>query len=270
MGEQGSAKTSTVLHSGLEPELLSGVTHQDVTVAPTRTANVWLAKNTVFVEPGASLLVEQSRWVRLVRRLRPGSLKSAIGGNAHAPRAAVVCVNAEMFTQQGSADYFAHVSKNTHARLGDIAQTLGISFPVYVRPKSDQLTAPANLPPSLDRTATTTTIEGPPAAEIIANWNLARNATISPDYASGQDVTKAFVEHIKKIKPDTEIEVLFREDGQTLFLIDFKLLNAPDAKGDKAPKNGKMDGGKSKPADATDAPKAGAEDATDGPGAKKQ
>jgi type VI secretion system protein ImpL len=132
MGEQGSAKTSTVLQSGLEPELLSGVTHQDVTVAPTRTANVWLAKNTVFVEPGASLLGEQSRWVRLVSRLRPGSLKSAIGGNTHAPRAAVVCVNAEMFTQQGSADYFAQVSKNTHARLGEIAQTLGISFPVYV------------------------------------------------------------------------------------------------------------------------------------------
>jgi branched-chain amino acid transport system substrate-binding protein len=30
-------------------------------------------------------------------------------------------------------------------------------------------------------------------------------ATIAPDYAYGQDVAKAFVEHIKKIKPEVEI-----------------------------------------------------------------
>ena len=132
LGEQGTAKTSTILNSGLEPELLAGVAHQDNQVAPTRTANFWLAKNTIFAEAGAQLLAEQSRWVRLVRRLNPGSLKSAIGGNAQAPRAAVVCVNAEVFTQQGAAEYFATVSRNTQARLGEVSQALGISFPVYV------------------------------------------------------------------------------------------------------------------------------------------
>ena len=30
---------------------------------------------------------------------------------------------------------------------------------------------------------------------------MTKIATISPDYAYGQDVTKAFVEHLKKIKP---------------------------------------------------------------------
>ena len=132
LGEPGTAKTSTILNSGLEPELLAGVAHQDNQVAPTRTANFWLAKNTIFAEAGAPLLAEQSRWVRLVRRLKPGSLKSAIGGNAHAPRAAVVCVNAEVFTQQGAAEYFATVARNTQARLGEVSQALGISFPVYV------------------------------------------------------------------------------------------------------------------------------------------
>ena len=43
-----------------------------------------------------------------------------------------MCVNAEMFTQQGAADYFATVAKTTQERLGDISQALGISFPVYV------------------------------------------------------------------------------------------------------------------------------------------
>ena len=106
--------------------------HQDNTVAPTRTANLWLAKNTIFTEAGSQLLTDRSRWVKLIRRLRPGSLKSVVGGNAQAPRAAVVCVNAEMFTQQGASDYFATVAKTTQERLGEISQALGISFPVYV------------------------------------------------------------------------------------------------------------------------------------------
>jgi branched-chain amino acid transport system substrate-binding protein len=72
-------------------------------------------------------------------------------------------------------------------------------------PKTDQLTAPANLHPYVFRTASNTTIEGRTAAEIVAKWGLKRIATISPDYAYGQDVTKAFVEHLKKIKPDIEI-----------------------------------------------------------------
>jgi branched-chain amino acid transport system substrate-binding protein len=72
-------------------------------------------------------------------------------------------------------------------------------------PKTDQLTAQANLHPYVFRTASNTTIEGRTAAEIVAKWPVKRIATISPDYAYGQDVTKAFVDHIKKIKPDVEI-----------------------------------------------------------------
>lgn len=78
---------------------------------------------------------------------------------------------------------------------------------VFIAPitKTDQLTAPANLHPYVFRTASTTTIEGRSAAEIVAKWNVKRVGTMSPDYAYGQDVTKAFVDHLKKIKPDVEI-----------------------------------------------------------------
>ncbi|HKU98002.1 MAG TPA: ABC transporter substrate-binding protein [Vineibacter sp.] len=72
-------------------------------------------------------------------------------------------------------------------------------------PKTDQLTAPANLHPYVFRSASNTTIEGRTAAEIVAKWPVTRIATIAPDYAYGQDVTKAFVEHLKKIKPGVEI-----------------------------------------------------------------
>jgi branched-chain amino acid transport system substrate-binding protein len=72
-------------------------------------------------------------------------------------------------------------------------------------PKTDQLTAPDKLHPYVFRVASTTTIEGRSAAEIMAKWPVTKVATISPDYAYGQDVTKAFVEHLKKLKPSVQI-----------------------------------------------------------------
>jgi branched-chain amino acid transport system substrate-binding protein len=72
-------------------------------------------------------------------------------------------------------------------------------------PKTDQLTAADKLHPYVFRVAATTTMEGRSAAEIIAKWPVKRIGTMSPDYAYGQDVTKAFVEHLKKIAPQMEI-----------------------------------------------------------------
>jgi len=79
---------------------------------------------------------------------------------------------------------------------------------VFIAPitKTDQLTAPANLHPYVFRTASTTTTEGRSAAEVMAKWTqVKRVATISYDYAYGQDVTKAFVAHLKKLRPDITI-----------------------------------------------------------------
>jgi len=72
-------------------------------------------------------------------------------------------------------------------------------------PKTDQLTAKENLHPYVFRVAANTTMEGRSAAEIIAKWPVKRIGTMSPDYAYGQDVTRAFVEHLKKIAPHMEI-----------------------------------------------------------------
>jgi len=72
-------------------------------------------------------------------------------------------------------------------------------------PKTDQLTAPDKLHPYVFRVAANTTMEGRSAAEIVAKWPVTRVATIAFDYAYGQDVTKAFVEHIKKLKPSVQI-----------------------------------------------------------------
>jgi branched-chain amino acid transport system substrate-binding protein len=72
-------------------------------------------------------------------------------------------------------------------------------------PKTDQLTAADKLHPYVFRIAANTTMEGRSAAEIVAKWPVTKVATIAFDYAYGQDVTKAFVDHIKKIKPSVEI-----------------------------------------------------------------
>ena len=72
-------------------------------------------------------------------------------------------------------------------------------------PKTDQLTAADKLHPYVFRIAANTTMEGRSAAEIVAKWPVTKVATIAFDYAYGQDVTKAFVDHIKRIKPSVQI-----------------------------------------------------------------
>ena len=46
IGDRGTAKTSTILQSGIEPELLAGQVYQDNAVTPTRTANIFYARGT--------------------------------------------------------------------------------------------------------------------------------------------------------------------------------------------------------------------------------
>jgi branched-chain amino acid transport system substrate-binding protein len=122
---------------------------------------------------------------------------------------------------KGNADEAVRVSRelilreNVDFLVGTLTSAEGPAVSVVAKenkivfiapiPKTDQLTAPDKLHPYVFRVAATTTMEGRSAAEIVAKWPVKRIATISPDYAYGQDVTRAFVEHLKKIKPGVEI-----------------------------------------------------------------
>jgi branched-chain amino acid transport system substrate-binding protein len=122
---------------------------------------------------------------------------------------------------KGNADEAVRVSRelilkeNVDFLVGTLTSAEGPAVSVVAKenkivfiapiPKTDQLTAADKLHPYVFRVASTTTIEGRSAAEIVAKWPVKRVATISPDYAYGQDVTKAFVEYLKKVKPDVEI-----------------------------------------------------------------
>jgi type VI secretion system protein ImpL len=132
IGETGSTKTSLMIHSGLEPELIGGQVFQDTAVVPTRSANLWFARRSIFVEAGGRLMADNAGWHRLMRRLRPGKLATAFGKGQQAPRAAIVCFDCESFVRAGSTDAVAAASRGLHARLAGVSQELGISLPVYV------------------------------------------------------------------------------------------------------------------------------------------
>jgi len=122
---------------------------------------------------------------------------------------------------KGNADEAVRVSRelilkeNVDFLVGTLTSAEGPAVSVVAKenkivfiapiPKTDQLTAPDKLHPYVFRVASNTTIEGRSAAEIVAKWPASRIATISPDYAYGQDVTKTFVEYLKKIKPSVQI-----------------------------------------------------------------
>jgi branched-chain amino acid transport system substrate-binding protein len=122
---------------------------------------------------------------------------------------------------KGNADEAVRVSRelilkeNVDFLVGTLTSAEGPAVSVVAKenkivfiapiPKTDQLTAKDKLHPYVFRVAANTTMEGRSAAEIVAKWPVTKIATISPDYAYGQDVTKSFVEHMKKIKPSVQI-----------------------------------------------------------------
>ena len=68
IGDQGATKTSVMMNSGLEPELLAGQVYQGNEIASTGSANVWFARNSIFVEAGGRLLANAGSWSSFVQR----------------------------------------------------------------------------------------------------------------------------------------------------------------------------------------------------------
>ncbi|HEV1288365.1 MAG TPA: ImcF-related family protein [Bryobacteraceae bacterium] len=131
IGDKSTAKTSTILNSGLDPELLAGQVYQDNAVAPTRAANIFFARGTVFVEAGGALMANPQSWTALVKKLQPSRLKS-MGASGQAPRGVLLCFDLETFTRAGATDAITNATRYLQARLGEISEILGISYPVYV------------------------------------------------------------------------------------------------------------------------------------------
>ena len=132
LGPAGSTKTTTVVRSGLDPELLAGDVFRGETVAPTAGVNLWFAQNTVVVEAGGRLVEDASGWRQLVRALRPRSLRSALTGRPQSPRLALVCFGCDEFYKAGSGEAVPAAARLLRARLGEAAAEFGVRLPTYV------------------------------------------------------------------------------------------------------------------------------------------
>jgi type VI secretion system protein ImpL len=132
LGETGAGKTSAMDQSGLDAELLAGQVYQESSIVPTRVANLWFARKTVFVEAGGPLLDDAGSWVRLVKHFVPSRFRSVFGGASLAPRAAIVCVDCEKLVREAALDKVVAQARKLRARLEELSYHMGVSLPVYV------------------------------------------------------------------------------------------------------------------------------------------
>jgi type VI secretion system protein ImpL len=132
LGEAGSAKTSIIAHSGLEPELLAGHAFNDSFVAPTRSLNLWLTRNVVFVDSAGKMLSDEASRRRIFHKFGPAGVRSVIRGAAPPPRAVVLTLDCETFLQPGASELLASKARSLENALGDLTQELGTGVPVYV------------------------------------------------------------------------------------------------------------------------------------------
>ena len=120
------------MQSGLDAELLAGQVYQANELAPTRHANIWFAKKTIFVEAGGPLMENPVGWMRLVKRLVPRGFPALFRRGGGVPRAAVVCFDCETLTREVLPETIAGKARKLRARLDELSHQMGISLPVYV------------------------------------------------------------------------------------------------------------------------------------------
>src|SRR5207302_803220 len=82
----------------------------------TRGANIFFARENVFVEAGGGLMGNPTAWKGLVEKLRPGRLK-ALGKNVQAPRAVLLCFDLEAFARPGAAEQIQAAAPHLQQRL---------------------------------------------------------------------------------------------------------------------------------------------------------
>jgi type VI secretion system protein ImpL len=205
LGDPNSAKTTSVLRSGLDPELLSGQVYRDENVLPTPTANFWYTKQGLLVEAGEALRRRPGLWKILVRRTRPKLYSLALGARP-ALRAAVVCISCKSFTGTGASESVTALARNLNLSLRLIAQELGTDLPVcVVFTKLDRVPGFAEYV----RHLTTEEISAPLGVSLASN-NIARGL-----YA--EEATPAFASSLDRLffsLGQYRMEVLGRESEQ--------------------------------------------------------
>ena len=150
IGPENSGKTSTFLHSGLEPVTLAGQATSSGQSIPTRLGNIWLAKNALFVElAGRTFSGDLGRWVSLLRVLHGQSptpvwrrLVEETNSGLQLHGIIAFC-DAKEFTAVSSPqgrENRDRQGRHWHERMTAISEVFGVEFPVYLLvTKSDSI-----------------------------------------------------------------------------------------------------------------------------------
>ena len=120
LGEAGSAKTSLVMRSGLDPELIAGSAPREGDVSSTPVLNLWFTRQAAILEAGEMVRQAPGALQRMIARTRPKAYRSSSPA-----RAAVVCVSMEQFLVADAATSSVASARNIAAQLREISRLLG-------------------------------------------------------------------------------------------------------------------------------------------------
>ena len=132
IGPADSAKTSTIIRSGLDPDLLAGEVLRGDAIVATRGVNLWYCNKAVLLEAGGRLVADGGRFSRLVRYVQPSRVGAVLSSGRQAPRIAIVCLSVEDLLRPGGGEQVMTHARELRARLLEVSQKLGIRLPVYV------------------------------------------------------------------------------------------------------------------------------------------
>lgn len=132
VGAPASAKTSVVVQSGQESELLAGKVMDNGAVAPTTSANLWFSNGWVFAEYGGARLGDTAGFQRLLRQLQPSGIASWLGRQKQAPRALVAVIDCEWFYQPDAVSRTTALARQLQEQFLAAAEIWGSRVPVYV------------------------------------------------------------------------------------------------------------------------------------------
>lgn len=131
IGPTGTGKTSVILHSGLDPELLAGQVYQGSEVLPTSGLNIWLARQTIFIEVSEGVASEESTMKAVFQHLRPNRIAMGFR-RVQAARGILLCADQASVSSAQTPDEVIALARPWNQFLSLAAGTLGVHLPAYV------------------------------------------------------------------------------------------------------------------------------------------
>jgi type VI secretion system protein ImpL len=131
LGPEKAGKTSLMLHSGIEPELLAGHVFQGSEVIPTKAPNIWLARGALWIEVPAAMAANAAALASIAGHITPGRFSQAFGART-APRAILLALPKDIPAAAETPDDVAAAARPWNQCLGHIAAAMGAQLPVYI------------------------------------------------------------------------------------------------------------------------------------------